>query len=107
MSGRNCSNRLALSEEAKAVDRYTGDVIDEHRVKGALKVLSLGGLRLYECPASYISEESRELVRMVFLSEATGALFYTNGLGGEPYWFIEALEIGGVERAAYLAKEKR
>ncbi|MEK6792043.1 MAG: hypothetical protein AABY45_10135 [Deltaproteobacteria bacterium] len=95
-----------MSEEARSVNRYTEDVTDEHRAKGAQKVLSLGGLRLYECPVSYISEESRELVRMVFLSEATGVLLYADGLGEQPYWFIEALETGGVERAAYLQRKR-
>lgn len=105
-SARNCGNRLALSEEARAVNRYTGDITDEHRIKSAQKVLSLGDIRFYECPLSYISADSRELIRMVFLSEATGALPCRDGLGQQPYWFIEAVEIGGFERAAYLQRKK-
>lgn len=89
-----------------AVERYAEDVVGEHRAKGARKVLTLGSLRLYECPLSYISEESRELVRMVFLSEAARALLRRGGLGEQPYWFIEALETGGIERAAHLQRKR-
>lgn len=104
MQGRNCSNRLELSEEAKAVEAYSPQIKDELGEKRAAKVFSLGGLRLYECPLSYITLETAAVVRLVYLLDSTGHLLFTGGWAMQPYWLVEAYEIFKCESAR--AKEK-
>ncbi|MEE8575514.1 MAG: hypothetical protein V3T30_08890 [Thermodesulfobacteriota bacterium] len=76
---------------------YTDEVTEEHAEKKAKKVFSLGGLRFYECPLSFISEDTSEIMRLVFLMENTGHLLYSGGLGAQPAWLVEAYEIYRVE----------
>ncbi len=87
---RNCANMLALSEGARAVTEYTGDVERELKEKGAGKVVVLGNMRLYECPLSYITEDTWEIVRMIRFLEHTGRLPLGGGWADQPYWFVEA-----------------
>ncbi len=86
-------NRRALSEGALAVDLYTDEIIGEHNRKGGKKIFSLGTLRLYECPLSYIKGETREIMRLCILMDEVGLLLYGGGLGDQPMWLIEAYEI--------------
>ena len=90
---RNCFNRTGLSESARAVEAYTGEVTREIKEKNASKVFSLGSLRLYECPLSYLTWDTREIMRAVFLINGSGHLMCGNGWGAEPYWLVEAFEI--------------
>jgi hypothetical protein len=61
------------------------------------KVFSLanGGsvLRLYECPYSWITEETMELLRMVRLTNEIGVLPLAGGTADQSYWFIEGYQI--------------
>jgi hypothetical protein len=75
------------------VDSYTDDVVEELKDKSATKVFRLGRMRLYECPLSYISEESAEIIRLVFLVEGSTSLLLSGGWGAQPAWFVEAYEI--------------
>ncbi len=92
-SERNCLNRLGLSEAARTVESYTEEIKEELRDKGAKKVFSLGAMRLYECPLSYVTSESWEIVRLLFAVDDSRALLHGGGLGNQPYWLIESLEI--------------
>lgn len=76
---RNCFNTKSISEEAIAVTEYTGPVIEELRERNIPKVLSLGGIRLYECPLSYITDETIGIIRVIFLMDETGHLFFSGG----------------------------
>ena len=98
---RNCGNSLGLTEAAKAVFRYTEGVAEELKAKGAPKVFSLRGLRLYECPLSFITWETREIVRAVYLMEGGGRLFMSGGWGDQSAWLVEAFEIFRAESAAF------
>jgi len=91
-----------LSEEARAVTGYTEEILAEHGEKGAVKVFSLGDLRLYECPLSYITDDTREIIRLVFLVDWAGHLLYEGGWGGQPAWLVEAYEVFRSESARYL-----
>jgi len=97
---RNCANSLGLSDAAKAVFRYTEGVAEELKAKGAPKVFSLRGLRLYECPLSFITWETREIVRAVYLMEG-GRMFFSGGWGDQSAWLVEAFEIFRAENAAF------
>jgi len=101
MEARNCRNLKGLSEEARAVCSYTPGVKLEIEKTGAAKVISLGDLRLYECPLSYLTEETGTVVRLVFLIEDSGVLYYGGGWGDQPCWLVEAFEIYRTERGEF------
>lgn len=50
-------------------------------------------MRLYECPLSYLTEETAEVMRLLYLMDGTGRLLHTGGLAGQPFWLVEAYEI--------------
>lgn len=82
-----------MSEDARAVFDYTDEVKEELKEKGARKVFTLSDIRLYECPLSFLSEDTRDLMRLAFLVDDTKRLLYAGGWGDQPYWLIEAYEI--------------
>jgi len=96
---RNCFNHLNLSEDAKAFEEYTDEVKDEIKEKGADKVFTSGKIRLYECPLSYITTDTRDLMRLCYLVEDSKSLLYAGGWGDQPMWFVEAFEIFKIESA--------
>ena len=100
--GRNCGNHLGLSEAARAVDEYTEEISCELRQKSAKKVASLAGLRLYECPASYLTADTMEMQRAVFATQAFGKMPLDGGWVEQPGWFVEAYEIYRAERSAAM-----
>jgi len=89
---------LGLTEDARAIEEYTGQIKDELKRKRAMKVFSLRDLRLYECPLSYLSVETMEVIRLVYLVDSTGGMFFAGGLGAQPAWLIEAYELYKIER---------
>lgn len=98
-AARNCSNFKGLSGRARAVEAYDAGVAVEIASKECSKVVSLGDLRLYECPLSYITEETFEMMRTVFLIESAGRPYMNGGLESQPCWAVEAFEIYQFERA--------
>ncbi|MBI4950022.1 MAG: hypothetical protein HY955_07760 [Deltaproteobacteria bacterium] len=50
---------------------------------------------------SYISWETREIVRAVYLMEGGGRLFMNGGWGDQSAWLVEAFEIFRSESAAF------
>lgn len=95
-----------MSEAARAVTEYTEEVKEELKEKGAEKVFSFGDVRLYECPLSYISEDTGELIRLCFLVDDTGNLLYDGGWGNQPMWLVEAFEAYKAEMLRHLEKTK-
>lgn len=63
----------------------------------AQKVFSLGDIRLYECPVSYISRDTVEVMRLVYLIDDSKSLLYGGGWGSQPAWLVEALEVFRME----------
>ncbi len=102
---RNCFNFKGLSDNARAVGSYDVLISEELTAKSCAKVVSLGDLRLYECPLSYVSEESFRVMRCVFMMESSGRLYFEGGLADQPCWAVEAFEIYQSERAR-LAGER-
>ena len=45
------------------------------------------------------------MMRLAFLADTTGHLLYGGGLGAQPYWMIEALEILRAETARDFKKK--
>lgn len=99
---RNCFNMFSLSERARVLSKYDEDVVNEHKAKAAKKVFSLGDIRLYECPLSYITNDTREMLRAVYMVDSLGVLLFGGGLGEQPCWFVEAFEIYGLEASRSL-----
>jgi len=105
MEARNCGNHLGLSEDALAVTQYTYGVTYEHREKGAKKVISLGGIRLYECPLTFITPDTWEMMRLAYMVEDSKRLLHEGEWGMQPYWLIEAVEIYKAETARQMRKD--
>jgi hypothetical protein len=82
------------------VTEYTYSVKDEIEIKGAKKVRFLGkDLRLYECPITYITRETWEIISLVFRMDDSKTLLHAGGWGDQPRWLIEALDIYKAEWA--------
>ena len=75
------------------MSEYTAEVNLEIEDKDACKVFGLSGLRLYECPISYLSSFTQEIMRLVVLIQDTGTLLYSGGWGDQPYSLVEAYYI--------------
>ncbi len=106
MEARNCCNGLGLMDDALAVADYTDEVKAELSEKNAQKVFTLGDIRLYKCPLSYITEETREVIQTVFLMDSTKRLLFAGEWGDQPAWLVEAYGIFLSESAEYL-KDRR
>lgn len=103
---RNCSNAIGLSDEALAITEYTDEVKAELSEKSARKVFTLGDMRLYECPLSYIAVETQDVIHTVFLMDSTKRLLFSGEWGDQPAWLVEAYGIFLAESATFL-KDKR
>ncbi len=89
-----------LSEGARAVEEYSGPARDEIVRKGAGKVFTLGTMRLYECPLSYLTDETIEVMRAVYLMDGSGHLLYGGAWAEQPAWLVQAYEIFKYETAS-------
>ena len=103
---RNCSNHRELTEAALAVTDYTEEINAELREKKADRVFSLGDIRLYECPLTYIEAETWEVIRLVYLIEDTKILLHGGGWGNQPAWLVEAYTVFKNESATELRKAR-
>ena len=59
-------------------------------------------MRLYECPLSYITADTWEVLRLVYLMDDSPGLLNPGGWGAQPFWLVEALEIFRAECARDL-----
>lgn len=50
-------------------------------------------IRLYECPLTWITEETGELLRMLRLVKDTSVPPLAGGWADQPAWFVEAFDI--------------
>ena len=88
-----------LSETARAVEEYSCETREELVRKGAGKVFTLGAMRLYECPLSYLTDETIEVLRVVYLMEDSGHLLFGGAWADQPAWLAQAYEIFKLETA--------
>lgn len=85
---------------------YTGAVKAELEETGAKKVgVTMGDLRLYECPLSFITDETWQMMRAVFLADGSQQLYFSGGWADQPHWFIEALEMYRAETARRMKRD--
>ncbi len=81
---------------------YNDEITGEHKNKSAEKVFSLGNIRLYECPVTFITEDTAFIMSAVFLSEDSGVLYHSGGWSSQPEWFVKAVGIYREELANSL-----
>jgi hypothetical protein len=77
----------------------------------APKVMGLAGgesvLRLYECPISYITSESMDVLSMVRLTHETNILPLSGGWADQPNFFVEAYQLFSTELYHHSEKRKK
>lgn len=73
---------------------------------GAVKVSGLGDIRLYECPLSWITPETHELLRLVNFSRDSSVLYAAGGWEDQPDWFVRAYDIVRTEIMQWDKKTK-
>jgi len=104
--GRNCANARGLSQGSRIVRKFTADVSEEIKRRGAVRVFSLGEIRFYECPLTSITADTLDLIRVIYLIESSGRLFFDGGWSDQPHWLVEAYEIYKRESFEYLKGRK-
>ncbi len=67
-------------------------------------MFQLGDIRLYECPLSWITDETWELCRLLYLAQDTGVLYAAGGWADQPRWFLEAYELMRLEMIKWQRK---
>jgi hypothetical protein len=82
---------------------WTDAIAEELQEKGANPVFDCA----YECPLTFITEETNSIVNTIGLISTTGFLYYAGGLGDQPFWLIEAFEIFKAEEAIEMDKIRR
>lgn len=68
-------------------------MVDEHKIKKAVKVWTTGDIRLYECPISYIADETHEVIGQCYRTEDSKRLLFQGEWADQPAWFVEAMDI--------------
>ena len=96
---RNCGNRKGLIDSARVVGVFTEEIKKEIREKKMAKVFNLGDLRLYECPLSYITEDTRDMMSVIYRTNDSGHLYYAGGWADQPTWLVEGFTIYKIESA--------
>ncbi len=66
----------------------------------------MGDARLYECPLSFLTDDTREIIRLVYLLEDTGNMLNAGGWAEQPFWLIQAFEIFKTETSRQLKEKK-
>ena len=97
---RNCLNRKRLSAEAKLLTGgFDKNIAEELVEKGAKLVKGLGDYRLYECPFSFVTSDTWDILSLFYLIEDSNHLLNSGGWGNQPFWLVEAVRIFKRERA--------
>lgn len=61
---------------------------------------------MYECPLSYITHESGEIVRQVYRTEDTKRFLFPGEWCDQPAWFVEAYDLFKEEQALELRRQE-
>ena len=87
-----------MSEGARAfITKATDEAAEEIVAKGIKKVWTLGDMRFYECPLTYLTEDTHDLIRLLTLIDGSGPLLHAGGWGEQPIWLVEAVLIHKAE----------
>ena len=105
--GRNCGNRKRLNYTCEKWSGHADDaILQEHKKEMRQTVWPLGDLSLYECPISYITPETYQLIDMVVLCKDSGVLINEGGWSNQPNKFVEAYLIYKEEFSAWVKRSK-
>ena len=70
---------------------FTPEDREEIKGKGARKVKTIGNkYRLYECPLTFTTETTTDLIDLVVLTNESGVLPFKGAWTDQPFWFVEA-----------------
>jgi hypothetical protein len=98
---RNCANYKEIPEEFLAIEKYTDESTEYFKKHNLKKVAPLDNgkqcIRLYECPASYITHDTSDIIRLLYTIENTNYLLFDGGLAKQPYWLVQAMELFNIE----------
>lgn len=90
-----------------SIEEFTDEIKEELNEKGANKVWQLdGNMRLYECPLTYITQDTWDTIRLIYMIDGSQHLLYAGGWSDQPYWLIEAYEIFKSEQAEQIKRGK-
>lgn len=85
---------------------YHNGYIEEHNPPKVAVVRNKEDIiRMYECPTSYVTMDTINIVQLVYMIDSTGHLLYEGGLANQPYWLIEAMDIYKRESSLKWQKE--
>jgi hypothetical protein len=73
---------------------------------GAVKLVTLGDIRLYECPNSYVTEETGDILQAVFLVTETHIPYVPGGWQDQPHWLSEAVALYKKESLEWMEKQR-
>lgn len=90
---RNCGNKIGLIETI--FEGKTAPDLELRQIKktGVSKVWKLGPVRLYECPLSWIKQQTHTIIDTLFSVADSPALLFDGGWMRQPNWFVEAWKI--------------
>lgn len=100
----NCHNWKDLTEVA--FEEFDNDSKRELLLAKATKVWGHRRLRLYECPKSWITEETNDIINKLNLQENSKILYFGPNWKDQPLWFIEAYNIYNAELSEWRKQMK-
>lgn len=109
----NCGNRFKLIDpvvQQKGLEPYpvwqAQDIKKKipHTGKFPPKVWHLEDLKLYECPRTWITTETIQLIKLLHLEETPPKLFPGTWLD-QPAWWLDVIDIYKIELAKYQRKK--
>ena len=74
--------------------------------KDAKKVAVLGDIRMYECPNSYVTGETGEILQAVFLVTETHIPYFPGGWQDQPHWLQESVGLYKKESLEWMEKQR-
>ena len=57
---------------------------------------------MYECPLSYLTQDTIQVLNLVSIVKHTNTLLYDGGIAEQPYWLMEAISVDREEEALAL-----
>lgn len=73
----------------------------EIKQKGARKVEQVGEIRLYECPLTITTQETANMLELVFLTSESNVLPFPGNWLAQPFWFVECFKLYRSEKAIF------
>ncbi len=76
-----------------AIEDFKTLEYEEIEKSGQRKVWPLGTIRLYECPVTWITQESIDMMDACFMISNSSSLLFPGAWSDQPMWLWEAFKI--------------